>query len=247
MTCIYFRIIIHSTAYHHLQITWLSYFGSENPGLPLRSWFVTCWLWRHIPIVTSLAVPSSCVVTQTPMGTNSGTRRRKRKFPLLFVNCDRGRIEIDHLYGLRCPGWYCNPEQHSLCRPARPQAAARRPAQLVLFRIAVPTTPAQTVSWSIPIINIIHYNWCQFAYSFAWTVPCFGLDIAKYFVVYEFNNVMSDYVHINANMHTYTVWCRYNAVNFLIKLHKGYSIARLLGRGIGDYNYACRMKTRHTG
>ena len=35
------------------------------------------------------------------------------------------------------------------------QAAARRPAQLVLFRIAVPTTPAQTVSWSIPIM---HYD-----------------------------------------------------------------------------------------
>ena len=134
-----------------MQITWLSYFGSENQGLPLRSWFVTCWLWRHIPIVTSLAAPSSCVVTQTPMGTNSGTRSRNRKFPLLFVNCDRGRIEIDHLYGLRCRGWYRNPEQHSLCRPARPQAAARRPAQLVLFRIAVPTTPAQTVSCSIPI------------------------------------------------------------------------------------------------
>ena len=97
-----------------------------------------------------LKIPS-CVVTQTPMGTTSSTRRRKRKFPLLFVNCDRGRIEIDHLYGLRWNGWYCNPEQHSLCRPARPQAAARRPAQLVLFRIAVPTTPAQTVSWSIPI------------------------------------------------------------------------------------------------
>ena len=134
-----------------MQITWLSYFGSENQGLPLRSWFVTCWLWRHIPIVTSLAVLSSCVVTQTPMGTNSGTRRRKRKFPLLFVNCDRGRIEIDYLYGLRYRGWYCNSEQHSLCRPARSQAAARRPAQLVLFRIAVPTTTAQTVSWSIPI------------------------------------------------------------------------------------------------
>ena len=124
-----------------------------KPGLPLRSWFVTCWLWRHIPIVTSLAVPSSCVVTQTPMGTNSGTRRRKRKFLLLFVNCDRGRIEIDHLYGLCCRGWYCNPEQHSLCRP---QAAARRPAQLVLFRIAVPTTPAQTLSWSIPIMTGCH-------------------------------------------------------------------------------------------
>ena len=141
-----------------MQITRLSYFGSENQGLPLRSWFVTCWLWRHIPIVTSLAVPSSCVVTQTPMGTNSGTRRRERKFPLLFVNCDRGRIEIDHLNGLRCRGWYCNPEQHSLCRPARPQAASQRPAQLVLFRIAVPTTPAQTVSWSIPIITC-HISW----------------------------------------------------------------------------------------
>ena len=163
MTCTYFRIIIHSTAYHHLKITWLGYFGSENQGLPLRSWFVTCWLWRHIPIVTSLAVPSSCVVTQTPMGTNSGTRRRKRKFLLLFVNCDRGRIEIDHLYGLCCRGWYCNPEQHSLCRPARPQAAARRPAQLVLFRIAVPTTPAQTLSWSIPITNLedtVHAREC---------------------------------------------------------------------------------------
>ena len=38
----------------------------------------------HIPIVTSLAVPSLCVVTQTPMGANSGTKRRKRKFPLVF-------------------------------------------------------------------------------------------------------------------------------------------------------------------
>ena len=160
-----------------MQITWLSYFGSENQGLPLRSWFVTCWLWRHIPIVTSLAVPSSCVVTQTPMGTNSGTRSRKRKFPLLFVNCDRGRIEIDHLYGLRCRGWYCNPEQHSLCRPARPLAAARRPAQLVPFRIAVPTTPAQTVSWSIPIVKHIIWNgtgaviWYRFINTLGSTYP----------------------------------------------------------------------------
>ena len=66
-------------------ITWLSYFRSENQSLPLRLWFVACWLWHHIPIATSLAVPSPCVVTQTPMGTNSGTRRQKCKFPLLFV------------------------------------------------------------------------------------------------------------------------------------------------------------------
>ena len=117
-----------------MQITWLSYFGSENQGLPLRSLSVACWLCRHIPIVTSPAVPSPCVVTQTPMGTNSGTRRRKRKFPLLFVNCDHGRIEIDHLYGLRCRGWYCNPEQHSLCRPARPRDG----------RCSIPNWPAVT-------------------------------------------------------------------------------------------------------
>ena len=42
ITCTYIRIIIHSTAYHHLQITWLSYFGSENQGLPLLSWLVAC-------------------------------------------------------------------------------------------------------------------------------------------------------------------------------------------------------------
>ena len=59
-------------------------------------------------------------------------------------------------YGLRWSGWYCNPEQHSLCRPVRP----RRPAQLVLFRIAVPTTPAQTVSWSIPIISPFWFMHC---------------------------------------------------------------------------------------
>ena len=45
-------------------------------------------------------------------------------------------------YGLRWNGWYCNPEQHELCRPSRGRL---RPAQRVLFRIAVPTTTAQTV------------------------------------------------------------------------------------------------------
>ena len=51
-----------------------------------------------------------------------------------------------------------NPAQHSLCRPARPQAAARRPAQLLMCRIAVQTITAQTVSWSFPIIiNAFNY------------------------------------------------------------------------------------------
>ena len=140
-----------------MQITWLSYFGSENQGLSLRSWFVTCWLWRHIPIVTSLAVPSSCVVTQTPMGTNSGTRRRKRKFPLLFsVNCDRGRIEIDHLYGLHCRGWYCNSEQHS-CRPARPRDGRHNSC---CSGLQYQPRQCRPYKWSIPIsisVDVITY------------------------------------------------------------------------------------------
>ena len=121
--------------------------------------FAVALVVRDLLIVTS---HTNCDVTSGPVvmrryanadGDGQRYKTSIRKFPLLFVNCDGGRIEINHLYGLRCRGWYCNPEQHSLCRPARPQAAARRPAQLVLFRIAVPTTPAQTVSWSIPIIN----------------------------------------------------------------------------------------------
>ena len=55
----------------------------------------------------------------------------------------------DNLLG----GW--GGARHSLCRPL---VAAQRPAQLVLCRIAVPTTPAQTVSWSIPIVTYISGN-----------------------------------------------------------------------------------------
>ena len=36
--------------------------------------------------MTSLAVLSSCIVTKTPMGTNSGIRHQKRKFSFLFLN-----------------------------------------------------------------------------------------------------------------------------------------------------------------
>ena len=46
----------------------------------------------------------------------------------LFPDCNSSLnslmvIGIDHLYSLRCRGWYCNPEQHELCRPSR----GRRP------------------------------------------------------------------------------------------------------------------------
>ena len=66
------------------------------------------------------------------MGTNSGTRRRKRTFSLYFYHC---KIEIDYLYGLCCHGWYCYWAQHSLCWPMRTQAAVRRMAQHELCRL----------------------------------------------------------------------------------------------------------------
>ena len=45
----------------------------------------------------------------------------------------RGRIEIDHSYGLRCRGLCCH-SRHSTRGTGRTQAAARRPAPLVLCR-----------------------------------------------------------------------------------------------------------------
>ena len=133
--------------------------------------FAVALVVRDLLIVTS---HTNCDVTSGPVvmrpyanadGDEQWYKMTKTQVSLIFKNCDRGRIGIDHLYGLRCRGWYCNLEQHSLCRPARPQAAALRPAQLVLFRIAVPTTPAQTVSWSNPIINLV------------WTMQAGDVDI----------------------------------------------------------------------
>ena len=46
---------------------------------------------------------------------------KKASFPCFLQNYYRCRIEIDHLYSLRCCGWYCNPAHHSLGRPARPR------------------------------------------------------------------------------------------------------------------------------
>ena len=37
---------------------------------------------------------------------------------------------------------------------------AQRPAQLMLCQIAVPTTPAQNVSWSIPISTKVRHHVC---------------------------------------------------------------------------------------
>ena len=83
------------------------------------------WLWCHIPMVMSLPVTSSCVVTKMPSGTNSDTNIKNESFSGFFTCGDHGRIEIDHLYSLCCSGWYCYLAQHS-CQLARPQAPERR-------------------------------------------------------------------------------------------------------------------------
>ena len=63
----------------------------------------------------------------------------------------RGRIEIDHSYGLRCRGLCCH-SRHSTRGPAGAAASGRagRPTSAVPG-VAAQTTTAQTVSWSIPI------------------------------------------------------------------------------------------------
>ena len=67
----------------------------------------------------------------------------------------RGRIEIDHSYGLHCRGLCCH-SRHSTRGPAgrrgRKWPRDGRPTRAVPG-VAAQTTPAQTVSWSIPITN----------------------------------------------------------------------------------------------
>ena len=76
------------------------------------------------------------------VGMNSGARLPKRKFALLFINGDRGRIVIV---------------------PA--VVAVWRPAQLMLCWITVAITPVQTISWSIPMISGIRVIWKKIVYS----------------------------------------------------------------------------------
>ena len=47
---------------------------------------------------------------------------------------------------------------------------AQHPAQLMLCRIAVPTTPAQIVSWSIPITSTSNFTfkWCKHLQKLLW-------------------------------------------------------------------------------
>ena len=113
--------------------------------------FAVALVARGLSIVTS---QTNCDVTSYPVVMRRYAIADGNEQPYKTSKTQvshRGRIEIDHLYGLRSRDWYCNPAQHSLCRPARPQAVAQRSAQLVLCRIAASITPAQTVSWLIPI------------------------------------------------------------------------------------------------
>ena len=63
----------------------------------------------------------------------------------------RGRIEIDHSYGLRCRGLCCH-LRHSTRGTGRRGRATAGPTRAVP-EVSAQTTPAQTVSWSIPIIH----------------------------------------------------------------------------------------------
>ena len=63
-----------------------------------------------------------------------------------------GRIEIDHSYGLRCRGLCCH-SRHSTHGAGRRGRATAGPTRAVPG-VAAQTTPAQTVSWSIPIFTI---------------------------------------------------------------------------------------------
>ena len=142
---------------HHLYI--LSYYHSFN-GISSLANYMAKLLWEWKPrfavalVVRGMLIVTShtnCDVTGCPVVMRSYAnadedeqwcKTSKTQVSLAFCNIVIIRIEIDHLYGLRCRGWYCNPAQHSLCLPARAQAGVRRPAQLVLCRMAVPTTPA---------------------------------------------------------------------------------------------------------
>ena len=61
-----------------------------------------------------------------------------------------GRIEIDHSYGLRCHG-LCSHSQHSTRGAGRSGRTTAGPTRAVPG-VAAQTTPAPTVSWSIPIL-----------------------------------------------------------------------------------------------
>ena len=129
----------------------ISYFLNENQGSSLCSWFAVCWLWHHIPIVTSLAVPSSCIVTKTQMG-RTATQDVNASFPCFFTVIVHGRIETDLLYV--CAGVVGTVIWHSTRCTGQCSGAIAGTTR------AVPdssTNNSRTdyISWSIPIISTL--------------------------------------------------------------------------------------------
>ena len=75
----------------------------------------------------------------------------------------RGRIEIDHSYGLRWSGLCCH-SRHSTRGAGRRGHATAGPTRAVPG-VAAQTTPVQTVSSSIPITLVQVMAWCHQATS----------------------------------------------------------------------------------
>ena len=99
----------------------------------------------------------------------------------------RGRIEIDHLYGLRCRGLCC----HSLhtTRGAGQRGHATAGPTCAVPGVAAQTTPAQTVLWSIPISQHCSKNWpCSRKWSAAALQQKMLMDLYIYIYIYSFNN-----------------------------------------------------------
>ena len=86
----------------------------------------------------------------------------------------RGRIEIDHSYGLRWSGLCCH-SRHSTHGAARRGRATAGPTSAVPG-VAAQASPVQTVSWSIPITHqhdqvtpwAIIRSWSMFSLLMAW-------------------------------------------------------------------------------
>ena len=106
-----------------------------------RSIVLTLYLW------TLSSSQWHCQPGRFSMAAHRHGRREIYRCVLLRF---RGRIEIDHSYGLRCHGLCCHC-RHSTCGAGRRGRATTGPTRAVPA-VAAQTTPAQTVSWSIPII-----------------------------------------------------------------------------------------------
>ena len=87
-----------------------SYVGDPRfiVALVIYDWVIVTSLFRNCDVFSCPAVMRRYVIAD-----GEETVVENVSF-LCFLHGDRGRIEIDQLYGLLCRGWYCYPTQHSL-------------------------------------------------------------------------------------------------------------------------------------